>query len=134
MYPENYNYIAIFSYDDDGISIEFPDLPGCLSCADTTEEAIESAKEALSLHLYGMECDKDEIPVPSDVKDLKLDKNEVPIMINVFMTPFREKMNNKFVKKTLSIPNWLNTIAEHENINFSKVLQNALKDYLKIKN
>ena len=54
-----YSYIAVFSYDEDGISIEFPDLPGWLPCADkdNTEMALANAKEALGVHLFGMEQD-----------------------------------------------------------------------------
>ena len=63
---DRYSFIAILDYADDGISIEFPDLPGCLSCADrnNTEQALHNAKEALGLHLWGMEKDGEEIPAP----------------------------------------------------------------------
>ena len=118
--------------ESDTIGVYFPDLPGCISAADTTEKAIENAKEALSLHLYGMEEDGEEIPVPSDLTEIELDKGEIPTMIEVFMKPFREKMHSRFVKKTLSIPNWLNTAAEAQHINFSAVLQSALMDQLHI--
>lgn len=137
MYPDKYHFIAIFEYSksedgDESIGVYFPDLPGCISCGDSTEEAIEMAKEALSLHLYGMENDGDEIPVPSAVSEIEFDKNEIPMLIEVFMKPFREKMNTKYVKKTLSIPNWLNTEAEAQHINFSAVLQEGLKARLNI--
>ena len=54
---DRYSYVAIFNYADDGISISFPDLPGCYPCAHTTEEALKNAKEAMGLHLWGMEQD-----------------------------------------------------------------------------
>ena len=63
---DTYLYPAVFEYAADGISIEFPDLPGCLPCGMTTEEAVKNAKEALALHLYGMEQDGESIPEPSD--------------------------------------------------------------------
>lgn len=55
MSKDRYSYVAVFSYEEDGISIEFPDLPGCLPCAekDNTEEALKNAKEALGLHIWG---------------------------------------------------------------------------------
>ena len=58
---DRYAYIAIFSYEADGISIEFPDLPGCYPCADKddTEAALQNAKEALGLHIWGMEQDEE---------------------------------------------------------------------------
>ncbi|MEX2909211.1 type II toxin-antitoxin system HicB family antitoxin, partial [Clostridioides difficile] len=62
MKKDIYVYPAILSYDEDGISVEFPDLPGCYTCGDTTEEALKMSKEALGLHLYGMEEDDDIIP------------------------------------------------------------------------
>jgi predicted RNase H-like HicB family nuclease len=73
---DRYIYPAILNYADDGISIDFPDLPGCLPCANSTEEALKNAKEALELHLYGMEQDGDEIPEPTDIRNIKLEKNQ----------------------------------------------------------
>ena len=133
MLPDRYHYIAVLEYSESGtIGVYFPDLPGCVSAADTTEKAIENAKEALSLHLYGMEEDGEVIPAPSELTKIGLDKGEIPTMIEVFMKPFREKMHSRFVKKTLSIPNWLNTAAEAQHINFSAVLQAALMEQLHI--
>ena len=115
-----YIFPAIFNYADDGISIEFPDLPGCFSCSETTEEAFSDAKEAMGLHLWGMERDDDIIPEPSDIRNIKLGKDDVLVMIEVFMPPVRDRINNSYVKKTLSIPKWLNVLAEEANVNFSK--------------
>ena len=83
MKKDCYGYPAIFTYEDDGISVEFPDLPGCLTCADTTEEAIKMAKEALGLHLYGIEEENETIPVASNIRDLSLEKNQIPILIDI---------------------------------------------------
>ena len=127
-----YIYPAIMTYADDGISVDFPDLPGCLPYAATTEEAIKNAKEAMGLHLWSMERDNDDIPNPTDVTALEFEQNEIPIMVDVFMPPIRERQNNRFVKKTLSIPSWLNAEAEHAGINFSQILQTSLKEHLGI--
>ena len=126
----SYCFPAFFYFDDDGISIEFPDLPGCLPCADTEEEAFRNAKEALGLHLYGMEIDGDEIPAPTSVRDLHPDEGGVIVMVEVFMPPVRDRINQKAVKKTVTIPAWLNREAEAADANFSMILQNALKSYL----
>ena len=83
MKKDCYVYPAIFTYEDDGISVEFPDLPGCLTCADTTEEAIKIAKEALGLHLYGIEEENETLPVASNIRDLSLEKNQIPILIDI---------------------------------------------------
>ena len=123
---DTYLFPAILSYDDDGISIEFPDLPGCLPCADTTEEAVANARDAMALHLWSMEKDNEPIPSPTGVMDLKLQANEIPLMVDAFMPPVREKQNNRYVKKTLSIPAWLNAEAERRGVNFSHLLQTSL--------
>ena len=127
-----YAFIAIFNYEDDGINITFPDLPGCISCANATEEAIKDAKEALGLHLWGMEKDGDEIPKPTSLRDIKLDKNDAAFIIEIFMPPVRERINNRFVKKTLSLPAWLAEKGDEAGVNFSRVFQNALMDYLDV--
>lgn len=127
---DHYSYIAILSYDDDGISIRFPDLPGCLPCADVTEEALANAKEALGVHLFGMEQDGDAIPEPSALSDIRIGKNEMPVLVDVFMPPVRDRIRNRFVKKTLSLPAWLASKADESGVNCSKLFQNALMDYL----
>lgn len=128
MLKDRYTYIAVFSYDDDGITIEFPDLPGCLPCAekDDTETALKNAKEALGLHLYGMEQDGDTIPDPTLLENIHLEPGQLPVLIDVYMPPLRERIRNRYVKKTLSIPAWLNESAVEAGVNFSQVLQNAL--------
>ena len=131
--PNYYRYIAVFAYYDSGISITFPDLPGCVSHGDSEEEAMSCAKEVLALHMWGIEQDGDPVPEPSGLRGLELHENEVAVLIEVFMPPFREKQNSRFVKKTLSIPYWLNAEAENRGVNFSKVLQRALIDQLGVK-
>lgn len=129
-YPNYYRYIAVFAYYDDGISVTFPDLPGCVSFGQDEEEAMKCAKEVLMLHMWGMEQDGDPVPAPSGLRDIELGSGEMPVMIEVFMPSFREKQGNRFVKKTLSIPYWLNLEAENRGVNFSKVLQHALMEQL----
>lgn len=131
---DTYIFPAILSYAEDGITISFPDLPGCLPCADTTAEAAKNAKEALGLHIWGMEQDGEPIPEPTEITDLKCAEHEILLLVEVFMPPVRERLNNKFVKKTLSIPQWLNVEAEHAGVNFSQILQNGLKEYLHMQN
>ncbi len=119
-------YPAILHYADDGISIYFPDLPGCTSCSDSTEEAAIDAKEAMGLHLWGMEMDNDPIPEPTPINKIALAKNEIPLLVEVYMPAVRTRLDNRFVKKTLSIPSFLNARAEYAGINFSQTLQEAL--------
>ena len=130
---DRYSFIAIVYTDDDGISVEFPDLPGCLPCAEAIDEAVDNAREALGLHLWGMEQDGETIPEPSTIKDIQIGDGGVPMLVDVFMPPFRDKLTNRFVKKTLSLPAWLADLADKDGVNCSKVFQAALIDYLGVK-
>ena len=129
---DKYSYIAVVSFDDDGISIDFPDLHGCFTCSETEAEIFQMAKEVLGLHLWSMEQDGEPIPEPSNIKNIKLEENETAMLIEVFMPPVRDRINNRVVKKTLTIPQWLNAEAERYGVNFSQILQNGLKEYLHI--
>jgi len=130
MKKDNYIFPAIFDYADDGISVEFPDLPGCLSCAGSDEEALHNAKEALRGWLLVSEESSNDMPRPTPLKDIPLHDNQKAVLIDVCLAIYRDAFKNRAVKKTLTIPYWLNERAEQENINFSYVLQNALKEQL----
>jgi len=132
MKKDNFIYPAIFTYDDDGITTLFPDLPGCLSCADTDEKALYMAKDALRGYLLTCEDMGAEINDPTPLKDIFTEANQRAVLINVCLAFYRKANNNRAVKKTLTIPAWLNEAAERENINFSFVLQNALREELNI--
>lgn len=127
---DRYIYPAIFEHDDEGYTITFPDLPGCITCGDKLEQAYLMAKDALELHLFGMEQDNDEIPRPSHPEKVKTEKDSFITLIEAFMPLIRDEMANKAVKKTLTIPKWLNDLGEEKKVNFSQLLQNALKENL----
>lgn len=130
---DTYIFPAFFETNEDGITIFFPDLPGCLPCADTMEEAFQNAKEALQLHLYGMEEDGEAIPEPSKLQNLHTQANQIVTLIDVWMPAFRAKMLNKSTNKTVTIPRWLDMLAKKNNVNYSQLLQAALKQYLGLK-
>ena len=97
---KRYVYVAKFLYEDNGtISVFFPDLPGCYPAADTVEEAIRNAKEAMGLYLCCMEKDGQVIPKPSSLRDIKLEQNEAAHIIDVFMPPMRERIKTDLLKK-----------------------------------
>ena len=125
---DRYSFLAVLTFAEDGISIEFPDLPGCLSCADTQEEAIHNAQEVLSLWLCGMEQDGEVIPPPTPIHQLALESNQTPLLVSVYMPLARKQVKTASIRKTISIPAWLNAAALERNINFSQVLQEALKE------
>ncbi|MGN4125305.1 type II toxin-antitoxin system HicB family antitoxin [Lysinibacillus sphaericus] len=95
MRQNRYIYPAIFSYDVDGISVEFPDIPGCFTCGETQEEALEMAKEAMALHLFGLEEDNRDIPIASKLIALQTEVNQTTVLVDVWMPPFRHEMNNQ---------------------------------------
>lgn len=134
QYKDKYIFPAVFDPEEEGsYCITFPDLPGCITTGDTLEEALYMAKDALELHLYGMEADGEPIPNPTPPEKIKVPKGGFVSLIQVWMPPIRDEMANKAVKKTLTIPKWLNDIAESEKVNFSHLLQTALKEYLGLK-
>ncbi|MCK5764074.1 MAG: type II toxin-antitoxin system HicB family antitoxin, partial [Clostridiales bacterium] len=81
----------------------------------------------------GLEEDFEEIPKATSIKNIEIKDNETLILIDVWMLPVRDQMKNKAVKKTLTIPKWLNDVAIKNDINFSQLLQSAIKEYLGIK-
>lgn len=133
---DRYSYVAVFTYEEDGIVIEFPDLPGCYPCADKddTEGALKNAHEALGLHIWGLEQDGEPLPEASNITQLAIQDKQVPVLISVFMPPIRERINSKFVKKTLSLPAWLAAKADEDGVNCSRIFQNALMEYLGVTN
>lgn len=122
-----YVYPAIFSPEENGgYSIKFPDLDGCYTCGDNLSDGLEMAKDALELVLYGYETDNRPIPTPSERTDFVLADGEFINYIVGDTLAYRKLYNNKSVKKTLTIPEWLNEAAISMNVNFSQVLQDAL--------
>ncbi len=130
---DKYLFMAVFTPDPEGgYEIRFPDLPGCFSQGDSLEEAMIMAKDALELHLWGMEDDNISIPPATLPENIELQKGCFTVPISVYMPPVREEMNNKTIKKTLTLPAWLNRISEEAGVNFSQILQSALKEHLGI--
>lgn len=122
-------YPAIFTNEDDKYWVEFIDLEGCFSQGETLAKAMENAKEAMGLYLEDLE----EYPeCTTDIKKVKTKANQVVSFVTVNLTEYKKKYENKSVKKTLSIPAWLNTMAEKEHVNFSQILQKALMEKLNI--
>lgn len=129
-----YVYAAVFTKEEDGnFSVIFNDLEGCYTCGSTLEEAIEMAEDVLALTLYGYEIDKKEIPEPTDISFIKVNENEFVNYIACDTLEYRKMYNKKAIKKTLTIPEWLNREALENNINFSAVLQEALQEKLMLK-
>lgn len=130
-YPDKYLYPAVLTYEDGyDIAVTFPDLPGCATSGKDELDAIECAKEALGGHLWCMEEDNDEIPEPTQLRDVAVEENERAILIEVYMPSVRLSQEYKSVNRTVTIPAWLNAVALEHNVNFSQTLQNALIEQL----
>lgn len=126
-----YVYPAIFQPETvGGYSVAFPDLPGCFTEGDSLEEAITMARDALGLYLYSLEEDSEPIPPASSLDTVRTELGGFVSLIDIDMLAYCQKYDNRAVKKTLTIPAWLNTMAEADNVNFSQTLQAALKERL----
>lgn len=125
-------YLAVFEPTETGYSVYFPDLPGCVSYGEDFEEAQKQAAEALGLHIYGMEKDGDEIPAPSKTPQVDPETTAGYMVSPVIIFPdlVRNELDNRAVKTNLTIPAWLKEMAEARGVNYSKVFQAALMDYL----
>ncbi len=125
-------YFAVFEPSETGYSIYFPDLPGCVSCGDSIDHAMKMAKEALALHYFGLETDGETAPFPTLPPFDDLEPSDFIVPIEIFPDIIKENFESRAVKKTLTIPYWLNARAEAADVNFSQLLQNALKEYLNV--
>ena len=122
-------YIPQYTEENGQYLVSAPDLKGCHTFGDDLSEAIEMARDAMAMWLCEAEDRKEAIPKAS--MDIKADGGFVSY-IDVDTIEYRRQTDSRAVKKTLSIPSWLNTQAELSGINFSNVLQNALIKELNI--
>lgn len=126
-----YVFPAVFTQEESGLyAVDFPDLKGCYTSGETLADAVEMAEDALCLMLYDMEEDGAEIPQPSPISGIQKDTESIVSLVACDTLEYRKFYDKKAVKKTLTIPNWLNVMAERENVNFSAILQEALIEKL----
>jgi predicted RNase H-like HicB family nuclease len=120
-------YPGVFHKEGKQYWVEFPDLPGCQSFADTLEEIHEYAKEVLTGYCVSVLENKEKLNPPSDILKIKTEKNCFVSLVEADLIK-----KSQSVKKTLTIPSWLNTAAEEKHINFSGALQEALMQKLEL--
>jgi predicted RNase H-like HicB family nuclease len=124
---DKYVYPAIFTYEDGyEIAVIFPDLQGCATSGADDSEALEMARDALGGHLWCLEKDNDEIPIPTRLCNVELGANERAALIDVYMPAVRLSKENRSVNRTVTLPAWLNAAALQKGINFSQALQSTL--------
>ena len=125
-------YPAVFhKAEEGGYWVTFPDIPECITEGDDMAEAYDMAVEALGLALEEKIENREKLPVASDVDDIK-DSGTV-VIVQFDLESYNKKHNNRAVKKTLTIPEWLNERALAMNVNFSQVLQDALMEKVGIR-
>ena len=125
-------YPALFHKSEEGgFWISFPDFPECFTEGDDMKQAYEMTVEALGLALVNRKEEKEEIPDPSDLDKIQNEDGRI-VIVEFDMLEYQRKHNSKAVKKTLSIPEWLNEEAVSMGVNFSQVLQEALMSKLNI--
>ena len=127
-----YVYPAIFEPEDSLYNVSFPDLPDCYTCGDTLADAMFMAEDALSGYLARCEEKNRPIPAASVLNGIVPVQGSVVSLVLADTEAFRRRTSEKAVKKTLSIPSWLNEAAEARHINFSAVLQQALINQLQL--
>lgn len=128
-----YVFPAVFTAEEGGLySVNFPDLESCYTCGDNLADAIKMAEDVLALTLYEYEKSKKAIPQPSAWRSIPIEENEFVNFVSADTMYYQKKFNSKAVKKTLTIPEWLNELAIAENINFSQTLQEAIEAKLGI--
>jgi predicted RNase H-like HicB family nuclease len=124
-------YLAVFEKSRTGFGVYFPDIPGCISCGDNFDHALKMAEEVLGLHLYGMLEDGDPLPERTD-KTPPLAEGDIVVAVSVFPSLVEDEINNRKQRTIVTIPYWLKTAAEAEKLNYSRLLETAIKERLGI--
>ena len=128
-----YTYPAVVTPEENGMySVHFPDLEGCYTCGDDLGHALYMAQDVLAFTIYDYEQSKREIPAPSKPGVLQTGKGEFVNYITCDTLEYQRRHNNRAVKKTLTIPEWMDAAATEAGVNFSQTLQDALKEKLHI--
>ena len=124
-------YLAVFEKSQTGFGVYFPDIPGCITCGDDFNHSLRMAEEVLGLHLYGMEKDGEAFPERTD-NIPELGSGDIVAAVSVFPTLVKDEMENRREKTTVTIPHWLKAAAEAEGLNYSRLLETAIKETLGI--
>lgn len=125
-----YVYPAVLYPDDGAVGVRVPDLPGCFIFGKDKAEALLMAKDAVEMWLWDAENKHEPVPPASDT--LAVQPGEIFTLIAADTDECRQANDTRAIKKTLSIPAWLNYRAEKANAPFSQILQQGLKEYLHV--
>ena len=126
---ENYTFPAVLDFSEEGvINLSFPDLPEAFTFVKTGGDYITAAQEVLALALKDRSDSNEIIPEPS--LEIITESNQKVVYINIWMPYHGKNVREVYVKKTLTIPAWLDLLAKENQINFSAVLVEGLKEKL----
>lgn len=120
-------YPVVFHPEDVGFSVSVPDIDGCFTQGDTMAEAVAMAQDAMGLMLEDYFKSGQPLPAPSLPGDIPLEPGDFVTMVEFDEAAYRKRHDRRSVKKTLTLPAWLDQLAEENGVNFSQTLQTALK-------
>lgn len=125
-------YPAYLTPEDGLYNVTFPDLPECYTCGNDIADAIYMAGDVLAAYLESKEREGVTVPTPCFAKCYEAPKDAITTIVYADTEEYRRKLSTRAVKKTLTIPQWLNEAAEAKRVNFSQILQEALKAELQL--
>ena len=127
---ENYIYPAIVKKADREYEATVCDFDNAVTCGENQEEIISSLQELIALSILDLDSKNMEVPEPSAIEDISLNEDEQLLFIHIWMPYYKNFAKEVYVKKTLTIPQWLDILGKENDVNFSAVLTNALKKEL----
>jgi antitoxin HicB len=130
---QNYTFPVILDFsDEEYVDMIFPDFMNMMTSVGRGEDYVVAAQEFLALNILDLENDNKDIPKRSETDKISLNEQQQIIYINIWMPYHRSKVKEVYVKKTLTVPAWLDALAKNNNLNFSAILVKALKKELNL--
>ena len=130
---DNYTFPVVFDYrDDEWIQIIFPCFDNQCTEVEKEEDPVTAAQDWLALNIIDCEQSKTGVPSEELPDDFILEQNQHLVYVNIWMPFHRSSVKVTYTKKTLTIPSWLDILAKQNNINFSELLTQALKEKLNL--
>lgn len=127
-----YIYPAIITQEEDGVLAYFPDIEGTNTDGATIEEALNNAEDVLNLMLMTMEDESMEIKKPTAISDLEVPTGATVSLVRADTLAYRRKVDTKAVRKSVSVPAWMDSLVKKNNLNLSNLLQNAIRKELNL--
>lgn len=127
-----YIYPVILTPDGDGVLAYFPDIDGTHTDGSSIEEALVNAEDVLALMLMTMEDEQMDIKPPTPIAKLKIPANAITALVRADTLAYRRKVDTRAVRKSVSVPAWMDALAKEHNLNLSQLLQNAISKELNI--